>query len=390
MARLLNVTTWALLLLDMQTTKHIAEAKSMRGVATSCVDKSPPSWHRLKTCDEQLNKSDRCEFRRSGQLNDGLCAKTCRVCIGDRKPDQRKAPAHFIFVASAQRSGSTEMSHRLSRHRCVHNFNEMYTGLIPQLSGDAGLCTTATGFKPLGPFLKAVWKLWSRWNESATDILRSVPDPVKMLEHLRASACKGLDRIYASRSEPLCGSRCAVVVKLFAGQLPRSFFSQLLRSTHAALIILERNPARAECSLRHAEQTNDWHLTPNSPNNWHITKRLTRKMTGTIPFNRSACPKQAGAKFLNAHQEWYEYLLGLTRYRKALYVQSADFFKHETSYVLRALHTAGFHTEPSDLCPLGTVSTMQVCGLKNVSSAGASCRNGSQVWIEYNLTRGSR
>merc|ERR1711934_104892 len=133
----------------------------------------------------------------------------------------------------------------LSRHRCVHNFNDLYSGLMPELSGDAGLCTTATGIKPLEPFLKALWALWSYWNdETATLMLQhSVPDPVETLEQLRASACKGLDRIYAARSEPLCGSRCAVVVKLFSDKLPRSTVTQLLTSKRAALIILERDPA---------------------------------------------------------------------------------------------------------------------------------------------------
>eukprot|EP00928_Gymnodinium_smaydae_P069780 TRINITY_DN5349_c0_g2_i3.p1 TRINITY_DN5349_c0_g2~~TRINITY_DN5349_c0_g2_i3.p1 ORF type:complete len:1367 (-),score=250.09 TRINITY_DN5349_c0_g2_i3:104-4204(-) len=48
-------------------------------VETDCIDVEPPSGSNLKSCKEQATTDD-CDKRRSGDLNDGFCAKTCGLC----------------------------------------------------------------------------------------------------------------------------------------------------------------------------------------------------------------------------------------------------------------------------------------------------------------------
>jgi len=45
-----------------------------------CVDVQPPPDWANPTCEKQLANTNRCEKRRTGEVTDGYCAKTCGVC----------------------------------------------------------------------------------------------------------------------------------------------------------------------------------------------------------------------------------------------------------------------------------------------------------------------
>ena len=273
--------------------------------------------------------------------------------------------SHFVVIASQMRSGSSSMTYGLARHRCVHNFNELFSGFDRKQSKDAAQCVTAEGFSPLGSYLSALWTTWDaevqRIHPKAYGM---IPSPVTTLEQLHDIACKGLDQIYAARGEPLCGSRCAITFKLFPDHLPWSTTKRILRDNRTALVILDRDPAASECSLTHAERNNDWGINPNNH---------------SMHFDRSKCPKQATRAYLHAHRKWYSLLLSMTQYRPGLYLRSADFFENEGWHLHRVLRKAGMRPRRLDMCPPGTFSPPVVCGLTKVSLDEVSCANHSHV-----------
>ena len=273
--------------------------------------------------------------------------------------------SHFIIVASRKRSGSTSLALGLARHRCVHNFNELFSGFHAGQSKDAAHCVTPAGFSPLGSFLAALWTSWDAEQERKyPKVYKMIPNPVATLEQIHASACKGLDQIYAARQEPLCGSRCAIAFKLFPHHLPWSTTKQILMDNRTAVVVLERDPAASECSLKHAERHNDWGIDPSSH----------RKH-----FDRSKCPKKAGDAYLQKHKKLYSRLLSLAQHRPALYLQSADFFENERLHLHRVLRKAGMHPRRLDMCPPGTFSPPVVCGLTKVPLDEKSCTNQTDV-----------
>lgn len=333
------------------------EAKPSRRL-TECLDISPPSWHYLHTCDAQLKKSKKCEYRRNGLLDDGICAKTCGVC-SDNDPDYSDfrepvasqfggfSSAHFIAVISSRKCelepcGRTEMTRMLTRHRCVHNFNNLFGGFVH--SADAPFCTVE-GFRVLGSYLGQYWNAYDHVDDSGTIRGLNYTDPIITLERLYASACKNLDYIYAARKEPLCGSRCAIAFNIFESQLRWPTTKRILMDERTAMIIMEPDPAITEC----------------------------RQLNANKSFDRSKCPKKAGHEYLHEHRKWYSRLLSLTQYRPMLYLQSADFFKNKALHVHRVLRKAGLHTRRRMMCPRGQFSPPVVCDLVHFNVDDSSC-----------------
>jgi hypothetical protein len=60
---------------------RLFENEAGREHCTPCIDIQPPASSANPTCASQLANTDKCAERRAGTVTDGLCARTCQVCV---------------------------------------------------------------------------------------------------------------------------------------------------------------------------------------------------------------------------------------------------------------------------------------------------------------------
>ena len=186
----------------------------------------------------------------------------------------------IIIIASAQRSGSTELCESLACHPCVESLNEFFSNGWRHELDDGN--TTASNKRPQSE--RAREYLGDAFAARQANALRS-------LQAARAGACERMDALHAARGAPLCGARCAVVLKLFAQHtthMPPAELSRLLLHGNATVVVLDRDADDSWCSRTHALANQDWGHHPSSQH----------------AVNHSTCTAKAPALFRAKRQRW--------------------------------------------------------------------------------------
>ena len=94
-------------------------------------------------------------------------------------------------------------------------------------------------------------------------------NPLRYLHHARNDFCAG---------HPECNGVCAVAFKLFDNHgVHGTRLQSLLGNEATQTVVLERDPAHAECSLNWAKQTDDWETSPLAHAEMMKAMKLTRR-----------------------------------------------------------------------------------------------------------------
>src|SRR3546814_5230882 len=173
-----------------------------------------------------------------------VCVETVRVCCssvicyaeGERISEEAKSVVldavptpSFAIILSRHRGGTSHLSSVLGQHPCVLNGNEILNRSPHQ---DA---LRAHSIAPM----------------STAEI---VADPMRFLRAARGPLCQ-------QHAGKQCGKQCMIVLKLFDIHLRTKAIPMLL-ANDTSVLVLERHPEHAYCSLLHASQTGDWETTP--------------------------------------------------------------------------------------------------------------------------------
>lgn len=186
------------------------------------------------------------------------------------------AGGNFVSIASAQRSGSTNLQRLLVQDGCTLAGNEIFQNISAQ-SGDA-------------------------WQTAGADlrggVLNLTPDDItRFVERLHRARCQAL--------ASTCANKCTLVFKQFSEHLTRLQHKAVFDMPRLMVVVLERNFTKRWRSKVLALTSGDWDTTGAAAHKQHL-REIPKYSYG---MEALFC-KRFGATcgFRRAHTDWYQFV----------------------------------------------------------------------------------
>ncbi|KAL1504913.1 hypothetical protein AB1Y20_008680 [Prymnesium parvum] len=210
-------------------------------------------------------------------LNGGACDSPC--------------PLRLIVIASMQRSSSTHLSHSLAvGHPCLKDAGELFNFGRETTENDLLLMPSHA------------WK--ERWSNPAQFALGLRCSQCMMFQDC-SSEQRNVDRYFC-----MAQGRCGLVIKLFnvhenaATRAVRGLPEDLLSHPGVAVLVLKREAADAECSLRWAHNSGDWEVEGREDGQGNRVYEVSSSNLTYAKF-KEGCPSAASPGYQEVYDAWF-------------------------------------------------------------------------------------